>query len=114
VNSFSACCGPDIVVARQGRLADLIGQGQCHLGDVGAVVLDEADQMADVGFVPVVRRLLEATPPDGHRLLFPATLDGEVDVLARRFLARPAPAAGRGAVAGSGGFRSRRGQGRRG
>jgi superfamily II DNA/RNA helicase len=44
--------------------------------------------MADLGFVPVVRRLLEATPPEGHRLLFPATLDGEVDVLARRFLAR--------------------------
>jgi superfamily II DNA/RNA helicase len=77
-------------------------------------VLDEADQMADLGFVPVVRRLLEATPSEGQRLLFSATLDGEVDVLARRFLARPAPAVGRGAVAGSGGFRSRRRQGRRG
>ena len=80
----------DIVVACPGRLADLIGQGHCHLGDVEAVVLDEADQMADLGFLPVVRQLLEATPPEGQRLLFSATLDREVDVLARRFLARPA------------------------
>jgi len=80
----------DIVVACPGRLADLIGQGHCHLGDVEAVVLDEADQMADLGFLPVVRQLLEATPPEGQRLLFSATLDGEVDVLARRFLTRPA------------------------
>jgi len=80
----------DIVVACPGRLADLIGQGHCHLGDVEAVVLDEADQMADLGFLPVVRQLLEATPPEGQRLLFSATLDREVDVLARRFLTRPA------------------------
>jgi len=79
----------DIVVACPGRLADLIGQGHCHLGDVEVSVLDEADQMADLGFLPEVRRLLEATPPEGQRLLFSATLDGEVDVLARRFLARP-------------------------
>jgi superfamily II DNA/RNA helicase len=52
----------DIVVTRPRRLADLIGQGHCHLGDVEAVVLDDAEQMADLGFVPVVRRLLE-TPP---------------------------------------------------
>ena len=80
----------DIVVACPGRLADLIGQGHCHLGDIEVSVLDEADQMADLGFLPVVRQLLEATPADGQRLLFSATLDGEVDVLARRFLARPA------------------------
>jgi superfamily II DNA/RNA helicase len=80
----------DIVVACPGRLADLIGQGHCHLGDVEVSVLDEADQMADLGFLPVVRQLLEATPPEGQRLLFSATLDREVDVLARRFLARPA------------------------
>jgi superfamily II DNA/RNA helicase len=80
----------DIVVACPGRLADLIGQGHCHLGDVEVSVLDEADQMADLGFLPVVRRLLEATPPEGQRLLFSATLDREVDVLARRFLARAA------------------------
>jgi superfamily II DNA/RNA helicase len=79
----------DIVVACPGRLADLIGQGHCHLGDVEVSVLDEADQMADLGFLPEVRRLLGATPPEGQRLLFSATLDGEVDVLARRFLARP-------------------------
>ncbi|HYB15879.1 MAG TPA: DEAD/DEAH box helicase, partial [Streptosporangiaceae bacterium] len=80
----------DIVVACPGRLADLIGQGHCHLGDVEVSVLDEADQMADLGFLPVVRQLLEATPAEGQRLLFSATLDREVDVLARRFLARPA------------------------
>ena len=80
----------DIVVACPGRLADLIGQGHCHLGDIEVSVLDEADQMADLGFLPVVRQLLDATPPDGQRLLFSATLDGEVDVLARRFLSRPA------------------------
>jgi superfamily II DNA/RNA helicase len=80
----------DIVVACPGRLADLIGQGHCHLGDVEVSVLDEADQMADLGFLPVVRQLLEATPPGGQRLLFSATLDRDVDVLARRFLTRPA------------------------
>jgi len=80
----------DIVVACPGRLADLIEQGHCHLGDVEISVLDEADHMADLGFLPVVRRLLDATPPEGQRLLFSATLDSAVDVLARRFLTRPA------------------------
>src|SRR5579859_1555958 len=80
----------DIVVACPGRLADLIEQDHCHLGDVEVTVLDEADHMADLGFLPIVRRLLEATPPEGQRLLFSATLDGAVDVLARRFLTRPA------------------------
>jgi superfamily II DNA/RNA helicase len=80
----------DIVVACPGRLADLIGQRHCHLGDVEISVLDEADQMADLGFLPVVRKLLEATPAEGQRLLFSATLDREVDVLARRFLTSPA------------------------
>jgi superfamily II DNA/RNA helicase len=80
----------DIVIACPGRLADLIEQGHCHLGDVEVSVLDEADHMADLGFLPVVRRLLEATPPEGQRLLFSATLDGAVDVLARRFLTCPA------------------------
>jgi superfamily II DNA/RNA helicase len=80
----------DIVVACPGRLADLIEQGHCHLGDVEITVLDEADHMADLGFLPVVRRLLDATPPEGQRLLFSATLDGAVDVIARRFLNRPA------------------------
>ena len=80
----------DLVVACPGRLADLIGQDHCHLGDVEVTVLDEADHMADLGFLPAVRRLLEATPPEGQRLLFSATLDSAVDVLARRFLTRPA------------------------
>ena len=79
----------DIVVACPGRLADLIEQGHCHLGDVEISVLDEADHMADLGFLPVVRRLLEATPPESQRMLFSATLDNAVDVLVRRFLSDP-------------------------
>jgi superfamily II DNA/RNA helicase len=80
----------DIVVACPGRLADLIQQGHCHLGDVEISVIDEADHMADLGFLPVVRRLMEATPPEGQRMLFSATLDNAVDVLVRRFLSEPA------------------------
>jgi superfamily II DNA/RNA helicase len=80
----------DIVIACPGRLADLIEQGHCHLGDVEITVLDEADQMSDYGFLPAVRELLEATPPDGQRMLFSATLDRDVDVLVRRFMNRPA------------------------
>jgi superfamily II DNA/RNA helicase len=80
----------DIVVACPGRLADLIEQGHCHLGDVEISVVDEADHMADLGFLPVVRRLLESTPPEGQRMLFSATLDSAVDVLARRFMNHPA------------------------
>ncbi|WP_222849669.1 DEAD/DEAH box helicase [Trebonia kvetii] len=80
----------DIVVACPGRLADLIEQGHCHLGDVEISVLDEADHMADLGFLPVVRRLLDMTPAGGQRMLFSATLDAAVDVLARRFMKRPA------------------------
>ena len=80
----------DIVVACPGRLADLIEQGHCHLGDVEISVLDEADHMADLGFLPVVRRLLDMTPAEGQRMLFSATLDAAVDVLARRFMNHPA------------------------
>ncbi|MGE5292533.1 MAG: DEAD/DEAH box helicase [Micromonosporaceae bacterium] len=80
----------DIVVACPGRLTDLIDQGHCHLGDVEVSVVDEADHMADLGFLPVVRRLLEATPAEGQRMLFSATLDRDVDVLVRRFLHDPA------------------------
>jgi len=79
----------DIVVACPGRLTDLIEQGHCHLGDVEISVLDEADHMADLGFLPVVKRLLDSTPPDGQRMFFSATLDGAIDVLARRFLTDP-------------------------
>ena len=80
----------DIIVACPGRLADLIDQGHCHLGDVEVSVVDEADHMADLGFLPTVRRLLDLTPADGQRMLFSATLDGAVDVLVRRFLSNPA------------------------
>ncbi len=80
----------DIIVACPGRLADLIDQGHCHLGDVEVSVVDEADHMSDLGFLPVVRRLLDATPPEGQRMLFSATLDHAVDVLVRRFLHHPA------------------------
>jgi superfamily II DNA/RNA helicase len=65
-------------------------QGHCHLGDVEISVLDEADHMADLGFLPVVRRLMEATPRESQRMLFSATLDNAVDVLVRRFLSDPA------------------------
>ena len=80
----------DIIVACPGRLADLIDQGHCHLGDVEVSVVDEADHMADLGFLPAVRRLLDATPREGQRMLFSATLDNAVDVLVRRFLSHPA------------------------
>ena len=80
----------DVIVACPGRLADLIGQGHCDLGDVEVSVVDEADHMANLGFLPTVRRLLDATPPEGQRMLFSATLDHAVDVLVRRFLDNPA------------------------
>jgi superfamily II DNA/RNA helicase len=80
----------NIIVAYPKRLADLIGQSHCHLGDVEVSVVDEADHMADLGFLPTVRRLLDATPPEGQRMLFSATLDHAVDVLVRRFLDNPA------------------------
>lgn len=81
--------GVDIVVACPGRLEDLIGQGECRLDQVQVTVLDEADHMADLGFLPAVKRLLDATPADGQRLLFSATLDNGVDQLVRRYLTDP-------------------------
>ncbi|MFL6003444.1 MAG: DEAD/DEAH box helicase [Nocardioides sp.] len=81
--------GVDIVVACPGRLEDLMGQGHCSLGSVEVTVLDEADHMADLGFLPAVRRLLDKTPRDGQRLLFSATLDKAIDVLVKRFLSSP-------------------------
>jgi superfamily II DNA/RNA helicase len=80
----------DIVVATPGRLQDLIEQGECSLADVQIAVLDEADHMADLGFLPVVTALLGMTPQDGQRLLFSATLDRGVDKLVRQFLSDPA------------------------
>ncbi len=81
--------GVDIVVACPGRLEDLIAQGHCSLGEVEICVLDEADHMADLGFLPAVRRLLSLTPRRGQRLLFSATLDHAVDALTRQFLVDP-------------------------
>jgi superfamily II DNA/RNA helicase len=81
--------GVDIIVATPGRLADLIKQRLCSLEDIVVTVIDEADHMADLGFLPEVRRLLDQTPADGQRLLFSATLDSGVDVLARRYLHSP-------------------------
>ena len=81
--------GVDIVVACPGRLEDLIGQGHAELDRVEITVLDEADHMADLGFLPPVKRLMDRTPADGQRLLFSATLDNGVDALVRRYLADP-------------------------
>ena len=81
--------GVDIVLACPGRLEDLIKQGHCDLGSIEVTVLDEADHMADLGFLPSVRRLLAATPKSGQRLLFSATLDRGVNVLVKQFLNQP-------------------------
>jgi superfamily II DNA/RNA helicase len=81
--------GVDILVACPGRLADHVETGRADLGSVEITVLDEADHMADLGFLPVVRRLLDQTPRSGQRLLFSATLDAGVNVLVRRFLTDP-------------------------
>jgi superfamily II DNA/RNA helicase len=82
--------GVDVLVATPGRLEDLIGQRHCNLGGVEVTVLDEADHMADLGFLPAVKRLLDQTPSRGQRLLFSATLDGAIDTLVRRYLENPA------------------------
>lgn len=81
--------GVDIVVACPGRLKDLINQGRVSLEDIEVTVLDEADEMADMGFLPDVTELLDLTPKDGQRLLFSATLDHGVDTVVRRFLNDP-------------------------
>ena len=81
--------GVDIVVACPGRLEDLISQGHCRLDQVRVTVLDEADHMADLGFLPAVKRLLDRTPADGQRLLFSGTIDQGIDVLVRRYLNNP-------------------------
>jgi len=78
--------GVDIVVACPGRLEDLMKQRVVQLDAVEVTVLDEADHMADLGFLPGVTRILTATPAGGQRLLFSATLDRGIDTLARRFL----------------------------
>ena len=81
--------GTDVVVATPGRLLDLLRQQACSLDRVDIAVLDEADHMADMGFLPAVTSLLDRVPPGGQRLLFSATLDGQVDTLIRRYLSDP-------------------------
>ncbi|MFC7218089.1 DEAD/DEAH box helicase [Streptomyces polyrhachis] len=81
--------GVEIVVATPGRLKDLIDRGECRLDQVGATVLDEADQMADMGFMPQVTALLDQVRPEGQRMLFSATLDRNIDLLVRRYLTDP-------------------------
>ncbi|MDX5575935.1 DEAD/DEAH box helicase [Streptomyces griseus] len=91
--------GAEVVVATPGRLKDLIERGDCKLDRVTITVLDEADQMADMGFMPQVTELLDQVNPDGQRMLFSATLDRNVDLLVRTYLKDPVvhsvdPAAG--------------------
>jgi superfamily II DNA/RNA helicase len=81
--------GVDVLIACPGRLADHIASGHARLDAVEITVLDEADHMADLGFLPDVTRLLDKTPRGGQRLLFSATLDAGVNVLVRRFLSDP-------------------------
>jgi superfamily II DNA/RNA helicase len=81
--------GVDLVVATPGRLEDLVQQGACLLGDVRVTVLDEADHMTDLGFLPAVRRILDGVRPGGQRLLFSATLDANVRTLVQQYLNDP-------------------------
>ncbi|MER5351223.1 DEAD/DEAH box helicase [Kitasatospora sp. NPDC002551] len=81
--------GAEVLVATPGRLDDLIGRGDVRLSDVAITVLDEADQMADMGFLPQVTKLLEQVAEGGQRMLFSATLDRNVDRLVKRFLSDP-------------------------
>lgn len=77
--------GVDILVATPGRLEDLVDQGSVELGDVNLAVVDEADRMADMGFLPAVRRILDKTSTRRQTLLFSATLDGDVGLLSRAY-----------------------------
>ena len=91
--------GAEVVVATPGRLQDLTNRQECRLDQVEITVLDEADQMADMGFLPQVTALLKQVRPDGQRMLFSATLDRNVDALVRAYLTDPVvhsvdPAAG--------------------
>ncbi|MFF6880276.1 MULTISPECIES: DEAD/DEAH box helicase [unclassified Streptomyces] len=81
--------GAEIVVATPGRLHDLIERKGCRLGRVRIAVLDEADQMCDMGFLPQITEILDQVRPDGQRMLFSATLDRDVDELVRRYLRDP-------------------------
>ncbi|MET9514339.1 DEAD/DEAH box helicase [Streptomyces sp. NPDC002994] len=91
INKQSALlrAGVEVVVATPGRLADLVSRRDCHLNQVRITVLDEADQMCDLGFLPQVSDILDQVRPDGQRLLFSATLDRNVDQLVRGYLHDP-------------------------
>jgi superfamily II DNA/RNA helicase len=79
----------DLVVATPGRLIDLMGRGACRLSGIEITVLDEADHMADLGFMPAVTRILDATPPGGQRMFFSATLDRGVGQLVTSYVSDP-------------------------
>ncbi|MFB7516119.1 DEAD/DEAH box helicase [Streptomyces sp. NPDC056144] len=81
--------GAEVLIATPGRLHDLIDRGDCRLDQVAVTVLDEADQMADMGFLPQVTKLLKQVEPGGQRLLFSATLDKNIDKLVKMFLDDP-------------------------
>lgn len=81
--------GAEVVVASPGRLNDLVERGDCVLGDVRITVLDEADQMTDMGFLPQITKLIRQVRPDGQRMLFSATLDRTIDRLVQQFLTDP-------------------------
>jgi superfamily II DNA/RNA helicase len=82
--------GVDVAVACPGRLSDLLRRGSLALDDVDVVVIDEADRLADMGFLPDVRAILDQVSPQRQVLLFSATLDGDVDILTRRYQTDPA------------------------
>ncbi|MFJ2856489.1 MULTISPECIES: DEAD/DEAH box helicase [unclassified Streptomyces] len=81
--------GVDVLVATPGRLRDIINRGACSLENVKIAVLDEADQMADLGFLPEVTELLDQVPEGGQRLLFSATMENEIGTLVKRYLTNP-------------------------
>ncbi|MCF1510865.1 DEAD/DEAH box helicase [Streptomyces glomeratus] len=81
--------GAEVLVATPGRLNDLVERGDCLLGSVRITVLDEADQMTDMGFLPQITKLIQKVRPDGQRMLFSATLDRNIDRLVQRFLTDP-------------------------
>ncbi|MEU2246000.1 DEAD/DEAH box helicase, partial [Streptomyces sp. NPDC019224] len=81
--------GVDVLVATPGRLRDIINRGACSLENVQVAVLDEADQMSDLGFLPEVTELLDQIPEGGQRMLFSATMENEIGTLVKRYLTNP-------------------------
>ncbi|MFD8737956.1 DEAD/DEAH box helicase [Streptomyces sp. NPDC059618] len=81
--------GVDVLVATPGRLRDIINRGACSLENTQIAVLDEADQMSDLGFLPEVTELLDQIPAGGQRMLFSATMENEISTLVKRYLTNP-------------------------